>query len=151
MNHRVGVLEGEKKGNIWGNSNAIYHKYMEFFLRRALGFESKNRVPLPALLPNQHLTLDKSLPLSELHFHNQENKRTGFHDSQAAFQLGDNRFPMARIGTLSPARVWSTPPKFFSKNSKTLLTLSEGPYLGFKKPDVSTGVPYLNPRTKRMI
>lgn len=69
MSHREGVLKRDrKKGIFGGNSNTICHKYMGLFLRRPLGIESKNRVPLPALLPNKLLTLDKSLHLSELHF-----------------------------------------------------------------------------------
>lgn len=93
---------------------------MELFLRRALGLESKNKVFLPALMFNQLLTLNKSFHLSEFYFHNQENNGTGFH----AFHLGDQKFLMARIGTLIPAEAWSTPPKFLSKNSKICLTLS---------------------------
>lgn len=65
--------EGRKKREYWGESNIIYHRYMEFFLRRALSLQFKSSFPFPALLPNQLLTLTQSLHLSELHFHNQEN------------------------------------------------------------------------------
>lgn len=41
------------------------------------------------MLPNQLLTLNKSLDLPELHFHSQKNKETEFHDSQGAFHLRD--------------------------------------------------------------
>lgn len=47
---------------------------MELFFRKALDLELKSRIPFPALLPNQLLTLAKSLHLYELHFYNQENK-----------------------------------------------------------------------------
>ena len=66
--------EGREKREYLGNSNTIYHKYMELFLRKALDLESKSRIPFPALLPNHLLTLAKSFHLSELHFYNQENK-----------------------------------------------------------------------------
>lgn len=50
--------------------------------------------------------------------------------TQGAFHLGEQKFLMARIGTLIPAKDWSTPPKFLSKNSKNLLILSENTLFG---------------------
>lgn len=147
-----GYWRERKKGTIWGNSNTICHKYMKY-LRRPLSLESKNGVPLPALLPNKLLTLDKSLHRSELHF--TIRKIRGLNSitlkAQGSFQLGDLRFLIAKIGILLPARAFSTLPEFFSKNSKLFWLYQKVPYLDYKKPDVPTGSPFLNPRTQKMI
>lgn len=110
----------------------MLYSVIELFFRRALGLELKNKVPLPTLWPNQLWTLNKSLHLPELHFHNQENKGTGFHYFQGAFDFGDQRFLTARLGTLLLAKTWRTPPKFVSKNSETILTSSESNLFGLK-------------------